>query len=246
MREWLATPAARRVQYFTRDDEQPEESRIARVLAPHQTIQERNITGFLSESGGGGAYNPPVWLRTCYDPDLEDRYQEMYSDAEIIDIEAELVDEALYNFGDDWEKIFFRLPQLARTDLVRDDPARESGREREEQSNGHDNDGGDDDHDNDNDGGDDDDADDFDAIINAAYDIEPEVRYTIYVLDAEAIRTGLIKIKWLGEFGDVVWENKVAPEQMQDLKGGMGSGQGLGELVGAGSSYFTYPDEVDH
>ncbi len=79
---------------------------VARVLQPHQTIHERNLS--LHFSGG------PLWLRSCYDPSLEDVYNEVFYDAaedeSIVAPGAHLNNRALYNFGNDWLRVLDRLP----------------------------------------------------------------------------------------------------------------------------------------
>ncbi|KAH7240388.1 hypothetical protein B0J15DRAFT_553259 [Fusarium solani] len=47
---------------------------IAMVLQPHQTIQERNICA------NRWGLATPVWVRTCYEPALEDECQELKED----------------------------------------------------------------------------------------------------------------------------------------------------------------------
>ncbi|KAK2809650.1 hypothetical protein FQN50_003707 [Emmonsiellopsis sp. PD_5] len=213
----------------------PSTAQISRVLAPHQTIQERNVSARMNGSGSY-AHGPPIWLRTGgYDADdggeVEGRYWGMYRAAGIDECEGVLDDGGLYgggngDGGDAWRRrILLRLPQLVNTDVVLDDPGNEGDYRRTnfdvewvEQGGGG---GGEE-------GGDNDD----DDVRNSAFDVQVKLRNIIYLLDDEAIREGFIKVKWLGEYGDVVWENKLAPEEMgSGLLGGLASGLFLHELV---------------
>ncbi|CAJ2512947.1 Uu.00g010660.m01.CDS01 [Anthostomella pinea] len=71
------------------------EDQMHRILTRHQTVRERNLS-FWVHSGR----NSPVWLRTCYLPEL----------AVILD------DEALYApLAEDWSRILLRVPVIPDT-----------------------------------------------------------------------------------------------------------------------------------
>ncbi|KAJ5946734.1 hypothetical protein N7454_003573 [Penicillium verhagenii] len=58
----------------------------------------------------------PYWLRTCYKPESEEAWTKIQSELEFNfgDLPPIYNDPALYNFGNNWEKIFLRTPQLLR------------------------------------------------------------------------------------------------------------------------------------
>ena len=84
----------------------PTQEQIGRVLAPHQTISERNLALQINDC---------LWLRTCYISSLAEAYAEI---ARFIlwsadDAHRVLDNEALYeNLGSDLTKLFLRMPQL--------------------------------------------------------------------------------------------------------------------------------------
>ncbi|KAK2798392.1 hypothetical protein FQN51_007792 [Onygenales sp. PD_10] len=243
--QFLTLPAEHRVPYYllaqprtsnpTLPWPRPSAAQIARVLAPHQSIQERNVSARMN-GRGSYAHAPPIWLRTGYELEMEGRYGEMVRAAGINDCEGVLDDAVLYGFGDGdggddaWRRrILLRLPQVVNTDVVLDDPGNEGEYRRTnfdvewfQQGRGEE---GEVEEDND------------DDVSNPAFDVQIKLRNIIYLLDDEAIREGFIKVKWLGEYGDVVWENKLAPDEMGgNLIGGLASGLFLNELVDGG--YF--------
>jgi hypothetical protein len=73
-----------------------------RILQPHQTISERNLS-VLSGS------DRTIWLRTCYAPELDDVYQDMAQGVAgfIVDANAFLDDATLYDFKMRGTKYYF-------------------------------------------------------------------------------------------------------------------------------------------
>jgi hypothetical protein len=95
----------------------PTQEQINRVLAPHQTIKERNLLNHVSSH-----LHDPFWIRTCYAPELQAAWEEILEEglAEWKDLDELLVlnDENLYGgYGSDWTKIFLRLPMLPDAEL---------------------------------------------------------------------------------------------------------------------------------
>ncbi|KAJ5936895.1 hypothetical protein N7466_003345 [Penicillium verhagenii] len=54
------------------------------------------------------------WVRTCYDPSLEESWAQIQNTIEntVMGESKVFNDPSLYDFGSDWEKIFLRAPQL--------------------------------------------------------------------------------------------------------------------------------------
>lgn len=91
------------------DPRLPSQAEISRVLAPHQTVQERN----LALEARSWRYSP-IWLRMCYAPELTVDYANMtHGLAHIIDTSHFLDNEALHGgFDDDWAQVLKRIPSL--------------------------------------------------------------------------------------------------------------------------------------
>ena len=75
------------------------------MLATHQTAHERNIS-LVSSTGW-----QTVWLRTCYDPNLADKYEEMKRESEVpgwgVSGAKVLDGPSRYDFDDDsWRRGF--------------------------------------------------------------------------------------------------------------------------------------------
>jgi hypothetical protein len=54
----------------------------------------------------------------------------------------------------------------------------------------------------------------------------------VYLLDREAIKTGLIKMLWLDEHGSSAWENRVEPSTIESLTVAFLSATPLSEMSG--------------
>jgi hypothetical protein len=156
------------------------------VLAPHQTIKERNISHYILSSG-----HEPVWIRTCYAADLEGAWESILELATSFRgiAEAVLKNEALYDdCGENWAKVFIRLPLLPDIRYYEEDPLDEDlicdceGHKDEA----------------------------YKALHNAAH-LQEQV---IYLVDEQALRKKLVKLIYLDTHGKAVWYNTIAPEHV--------------------------------
>lgn len=91
------------------DSRMPTKEQVNRVLAPHQSILERNLALLTNDC---------LWLRTCYESSHASAYAEMtrviLMDAH--DAHRVLDNESLYgNLCSDLTKLFLRMPQLSDT-----------------------------------------------------------------------------------------------------------------------------------
>ncbi|KAF2711238.1 hypothetical protein K504DRAFT_466259 [Pleomassaria siparia CBS 279.74] len=185
----------------------PTQEQINRVLAQHQTIKERNLSWYAS-----GSFHDPVWLRTCYASDLAPAYEEMvvHFYDEIRDKRLLLDDETIYgNFGQDWARVFLRLPTLPDTIPYLGDPEIdvesqsianliEPPQENSEM-----------------------------PLYNAAL----KEKSVIYVMDEEALQTKLLKVYWLDIHGNSVWYNKMLPQEANAYESRGAAGERLDEFL---------------
>jgi hypothetical protein len=183
---------------------------IRRVLATHQTVHERNVS--MATSTG----LQTVWLRTCYDPDLASKYEELRRRSVVpgwcIGWNKILDDPTRYDFDDgsedSWRRVLVRVPGITDfsgiidengdgTDLQyktgqNDEYLVEQAEEESEE--------------------------DWRDLAIA----ELKIQAGLYVLDREAIESGLVKILWLDEHGNIAWDNRLNPFT-SDLEGVMGA-----------------------
>ncbi|RLL93600.1 hypothetical protein CFD26_102089 [Aspergillus turcosus] len=201
--EWQKLTLVERWPYQQRAESEispPEISEeIKRVLATHQTVHERNIS--LVSSDGWQT----VWLRTCYDPDLADKYEEMKGRSDVpgwgVSENKILDDPTRYNFDDgskdSWRRVLVRVPGITDFHGIIDqngdgsDLQYKSGQndefmvaQAEEES-----------------------EEDWRDLARA----ELKIQAGLYLLDREAIESGFIKTLWLDEHGDVAWDNRLDP-----------------------------------
>jgi hypothetical protein len=166
----------------------PTQLRIQRILAPHQTINERNVTQhYLSHT------RRPVWIRTCYAVDLEADCQEIlkaiqgdFGPGLILD------DESPYGcFGQDWTKVFLRLPLLLDSILYYNNEHLE-----------------------------DDGMDLAISLPNGEsklplYNAIIQCGSVHYLIDEETLREKLVNVQFLDIYGQPVWYNKLHPDQIE-------------------------------
>jgi hypothetical protein len=164
-------------------------------------VQERKIQPNGTED--------PVWLRTCYDIDLEEAYQELREGADLSEgyglsnIASELDDSSLYNFAADWKRVLIRLPEFC--DYCAGSVS-EDYDEWEEFVEGN-------------------------SEMGELEKISRRISSVVYVVDEEAIRERLVKVMWLDYHGNCVWDNKSKPEDLESLRAGLIGGGSLYEMV---------------
>jgi hypothetical protein len=140
--------------------------------------------------------NDPVWIRTCYIPDLHAAYEEIREaglrDSDLPDGLLVLDNEYLYgDYGNDWAEVFLRLPLLPDdTGFHGDDPERED----------------------DPSGGWEPKDDRYLPLYNASL----HDKQVVYVIDEQALRSGLIKLIYIDIHGNTVWHNTIAPEDIPE------------------------------
>ncbi|KAB8069354.1 hypothetical protein BDV29DRAFT_194963 [Aspergillus leporis] len=153
-------------------------------LATHQTVHQRNISLVSSEG------LQTVWLRTCYDPDLASKYEELKQRSVVPGWRGwgnKILDNpARYDFDDggedSWRRVLVRVPGITDIHGLIDM--------------------------------------DGDGIWRDLALVELKIQAGLYLLDREAIESGLIKILWLDEHGNIAWHNRLDPST-SDLDGFM-------------------------
>ncbi|KAI1293938.1 hypothetical protein F5Y03DRAFT_326850 [Xylaria venustula] len=188
-----------------------------RVLVPHQTVGERNVSARAAE----GKF-APVWLRTCYSPELASVYDQW-----TVDLEYELNhwsqvldDEALYApFAADWSRLLLRVPGIADTVryTVEDDGNLWDPAEDYDPPPGPD--------------------ENYKMPFHEAMIRE---RTILFLIDEEALRDELVKVLWLDIHGVCVWDNRIRTSQMLAFRGQIfDSGGSLDAL------YENFPDDPE-
>ena len=168
----------------------PTQEQIARVLAPYQTIDERNKLQYLVSH-----MHKPLWIRTCYATELQPTWESILAAANSLnggEVEEGAVvfdSEDLYrDCAEDWKTVFLRLPMLSdrqHYDNQLEWDLQHGGCE------GHD-----------------------DKAYSALHEAGIKEEQSIYVVDEEALRENLIKLIYVDYHGNVIWHNKIAPEHV--------------------------------
>ena len=93
----------------------PSESQISTILAPLRTPSQRQLAHEREIAYDSFDINA-VWLRTDYSPDSDDQHEELMSNTDVEDAVGSrhnlLNDANLYDFGNEWQKVFSVLPEL--------------------------------------------------------------------------------------------------------------------------------------
>jgi hypothetical protein len=184
----------------------PTQEQINRVLAPHQTIKERNLLNHVSSH-----LHDPFWIRTCYAPELQAAWEEILEEglAEWKDLDELLVlnDENLYGgYGSDWTKIFLRLPMLPDAELYYPDRVKVD----EEKS--------------------------YleppkDEKLMPIFKASLADKQVVYLVDEEALKKKLVKLIHLDLRGQVVWHNTIVPENIWVFEANYYRGGMLSEIM---------------
>ena len=187
-----------------------------RILPRFQTFQERNFCGrkITHES------HPPALLRTYYGDvngqDQDEAHKVMIGNAilnNLVDKDGTWNDKALYDFGDDWQRLLLRVPELCdqeRHSSVED--YRESEHEEDIEAPP---------------------AGDREALERWLWSRNVAIR--LYVTDREAMESGKIKVFYLDTHGDAIWHHKFSADNLLEYNGAWNS-MGLAEINACFSS----------
>lgn len=153
-----------------------------------------------------------IWLRTCYDEGTEEAHQRLLDalDSELaLDLDENILDDAtLYDYGDDWRRIFEVVPERLFEESLDDadmriTPEDQEAQIREAQGNL--------------DSGE---VDDLDAFKEATIRYHSEVvsRY-LFVEDKVALDTGKVLIVFFDDCGQTVRQSRTKPEHGDMIAG---------------------------
>lgn len=183
----------------------PTQEQIDRVLAPHQTHRERNLSLLIALD-----LSMPVWIRTCYARDLQDAWEKTLENAaelEEVDDVLLLDDEGLYSgYGEEWAKILLRLPLLPdAVPYTREDPNLDEGEYYGKPPD--------------------------DERFMPMYEAARRSKQVVYLIDEEALRNNVVKILYLDIHGHAVWHNTIAPESIWEFEANYHRGGALSRAV---------------
>jgi hypothetical protein len=168
----------------------PTQEQTDRVLTPHQTIKEQNLSQRVASQ-----LHDPLWIRTCYAPDLQAVYKQMIEaglrDSENPDRLLVLDNEELYGgLGDDWAKVFLRLPLIPdAVPYLGGDPELDRVPVDVEQPN----------------------EEKYLPLFWASLN----EKQAVFLVDEHALRTNLVKVLYLDDHGQAVWHNTISPEEIE-------------------------------
>ncbi|KAI0113009.1 hypothetical protein F4814DRAFT_331908 [Daldinia grandis] len=192
-------------------------AQVERILIPRQTICERN----LSARTHLGRY-APVWLRTCYSPELAETYAEWRKEdlEHLLGHSSQILDdEDLYaSYADDWSRVLLRVPAIA--DTIRytyetDDIVQETEEDFDRPGPG-------------------------EEFKMAVFEAGRKEKTMFFLVDEQALRAGLVKILWLDIHGNCVWENRLDPHRLLEFRGRMFDGGSLADLYSECEYADTY------
>jgi hypothetical protein len=136
----------------------------------------------------------PVWIRTCYSPDLQGACKEIYEAGLQDDQDRLLVldNEELYGgYGEDWARLFLRLPLVPDAALYYDDGSHIRDYDDEPPD------------------------DERFLPIHHASILEKQ---TVYLIDEQALRSNLVKLIFVDDHGHIVWHNTIAPDVVWEFE----------------------------
>lgn len=183
----------------------PDPSKISRCLVPFQSRQERRI---CRKAERGRQVNV---VRTCYSDNLQDAWEQLrsYCISQTYELfpKGELLDDAqLYDVGERWLEVLIRMPSLVDTiqGMVEEDYEDALPWSDE----------------------------DYETYEEGSVDrASLECVNMLYVVDEEALREQLVKMKWLDWRGESVWECKIEPKSMASMAGALANGLLLYDFV---------------
>jgi hypothetical protein len=196
----------------------PSQEQIENILRPSQTVQERNVSSHFH------AGSPPVLLRTYYGRGSDVRFAFLLrlpgqGQDELLgatNYDAILDDAARYDFGDSWETVYEFLPGLVDgwTD-IQDEQARVGLEEVRLNLCKSDENGG-----------------------KEVYRKSQQVKSFLFVMDKEATQTGWVRLIWLGETGESVWENRILIGEISTITAMWGNGHFMHEIIMEKDGYY--------
>ncbi|KAM0812568.1 hypothetical protein AB5N19_12559 [Seiridium cardinale] len=201
---------------------------VDRALRPFQKPRERNASVRRGTTGGT---EHPLWLRTCYAPDLALRYAELRSQCEVgcvyaVDAADCFDDAALYDAEKDEEvgagdrdgvgegnaglrALLLRAPMLADVVQYNCPEDEEFWGEQEGEPL------------------------EVPPEQEALEKASTEAKWLLYLVDEEVLRDedGLVKMLWMDVHGHCVWRTRTHPGRMAGFRGALADGRSLSMMV---------------
>lgn len=153
-----------------------------------------------------------IWLRTCYDEGSDEAHQGLLDELNeelALEVDENILDDAtLYNYGDDWRRIFEVIPERLFGETLQDIDRRPTPEEheapiRDAQSHL-----------------DIDQVADIDALKQATVRFHAEaVNSYLFVADKIALDTGKVLIVFFDDSGRTVRQSRVLPEHCDGIAG---------------------------
>jgi hypothetical protein len=153
-----------------------------------------------------------IWLRTCYDEGTEEAHQRLLDELNselALDLDENILDDAtLYDYGDDWRRIFEVVPERLFEESLDDADMRTTPEDHEAQireAQGNLDSG---------------EVDDLDAFKEATtrYHSEAVSRY-LFIEDKVALDTGKVLIVFFDDCGRTVRQSRMKPEHGEMIAG---------------------------
>ncbi|KAM0717801.1 hypothetical protein Q7P37_006133 [Cladosporium fusiforme] len=194
------------------DSELPPRSDWEGILAPLRTDFQRQLASPYSFQTMGNHCWGVIWLRTCYDEGTDEAHQNLLNELNqelALEVDENILDDAaLYNYGDDWRRIFEVIPERLFEETLDDanampTPEEHEARIREARRNL-----------------DIDEVADIDAFKQATARLHSEaVCKYLFVSDKVALDTGKVLIVFYDDCGRTVRQSRVQPEDCEQIAG---------------------------
>lgn len=197
------------------DSDLPPRADWESILAPLRTDFQRQLASPYSFQAEGFSCWGIIWLRTCYDEGSDEAHQKLLDELNeelALEVDENILDDAaLYNYSDDWHRVFEVIPERLGLGDTLDDldgmptPEEHEARLLEAQRN-------------------------FNLAINSVTDREAlkfatarlhseAVSNYLFVADKEALNTGKVLLVFYDDCGRTVRQARVRPEYGEQIAG---------------------------
>jgi hypothetical protein len=192
--------------------ELPPESEWESILAPLRTDFQRQLASPYSFQPDGFQCYGIIWLRTCYDGGTDEPHQSLLDELNTdlaLDVEENILDDAaLYNYGDDWRRIFEVVPERLLEETLDDIDARDAQEKREARIREAQRDVKIDD------------VTDIDALKQATVRLHFWAAYKyLFVADKVSLDTGKVLAVFFDDCGRTVRQSRILPEHCEGIAG---------------------------
>lgn len=196
------------------DFDLPPQAEWESILAPLRTDFQRQLASPYSFMSLSGHCWGIIWLRTCYSEGSDEAHRKLLDRLnwdQALELEELILDDAaLYEYGDDWHRIFEVMPERLFEELLEGDAERRDAPEvldapiREEQRKL-----------------------DFDKLVADTHAVKHAtvrlhcraVRKYLFVVDKVALDTGQVLVVFFDDCGRTVRQSRMEPEYGEMLAG---------------------------